>query len=212
MAIPIWGQKEFAQYYYVRDGRQGSPTQGQEFGYGRDWALLFDTRTPGALRHFLDRWQRCVEVMDISPEDRVLVVGAAFGFLVESAHDLGYPNVFGMDSSDYVARDPNNDRREDIDILHCDLTATDLKDKLSTYSGSYVFDLVITEDMVACHSDTEVQSFAPILNSLTDRVLHITTVGRHNPRVPDINWHSLEEWQTLIPEHMWMSSSGVILD
>ena len=208
MAIPVWTAREFAQYYSVTDGRQGSPTKGEEFGYGRTWALLFNTKTPGALTHFLDRWQRCVDVMGISPEDRVLIVGAAFGFLVESARDSGYPNVFGLDSSDYVAHDPNNDRREDIDILHYDLRDPLLKEHLETALGVSSFDLVITEDMVACYSDEDVQSFAPILNSLADQVLHITTVGSHNPKVSDINWHTLEEWKALIPTHIWMTSSG----
>lgn len=132
----------------------------------------------------LRRAQALVEILGITPADRVLIIGCGFGWTAEAMAGLGY-NVVGTDVSPYIQS--NKDLSEDAEIssaisatglsptsgeglvhfnrLKGDGTRTRAKvlneDSLTTRSRNAVKrelgdpTVVITEDLVTSLSDSE---------------------------------------------------------
>lgn len=218
MPEETWDEATFQGYYSVRDSRRGSPTQGQYFTYGREYATLAQTPESDGIEFYDTRWSRIVSAFGVQPADRVLVVGAGFGFLIEAAKDAGFANVWGIDNSPYVAANRGAETRGDVVLVEDDVRGGGrIKAALRQATGDDVFDWVITEDVVACYSDADVVAFAPHLERLLAgsdpaRVVHVTTVTRPEspPRPAGLTWHTLAEWAALVPAHSWMSTSGEV--
>lgn len=221
MPIPEWTATQFAQYYIVKDRNPSSPTAGQIFGYGRKFAQLAQNPQTDGIEFFDTRWAKLLTAMPgIQTTDRVLIVGAAFGFTIEAAHAAGYPNVYGIDYSAHVD-DNRSEMAEGVVVVAADIRGGGaVMNALHQATGDDRFDWVITEDMASCYSDADIQAFGPILeNTLlgsdSSRIIHYTTAiptgGAANPRYPDMNWKTIEDFAALLPAHTWIANHGHVI-
>lgn len=221
MAVDNWTDAEWRHFYKIRDGRPGSPTLGQRLqGYGREYYRILNYSDTDHLKSFRRRWANLIASFPgIQPNDRVLVVGAAFGFLIEAAKEAGYPNVWGLDNSPDVEARKGVEAAPGIIIVNADVRGIggQVRNTLRQLTGDDQFDWVITEDMASCYSDAEVQSMAPLLENLlfagrpASNVIHVTSCLREGETRSDLllTWHTLAEWRALVPSHSWADSEGV---
>ena len=195
MAI-IWDEQTFQFSYQVQVGDQSVT-------YGREWASAIKGSSP-EFEHFMDRWKFLSEYYKIAPEDRILVIGSAFGFLVEVAHDAGYPNVWCNDGSAWIQSEWSKEARDDVGVLFADIR--DLPD-FTDLTGGNVFDWIITEDILTSYT---VNEMAGILDSCErylasghplKNIIHL--VSLHG--APLFTIMSLEEWEAVRPSHNWVS-------
>lgn len=220
MPIAQWTATEFAQYYKCKDRNPESPTYGQLLGYGRQWAREAQHEDRVGLPYFRRRWRHLLDNFSIDTNHRVLVVGAAFGFLIEEAHRAGYNNVWGLDSSPHCEADPNGEKAPTVDIIWRSIRAPQatLESDFQTVTGATRFRWIIVEDVDTSKTDTVVGEIAaacelylqPTVDS--DHVIHMVTPisqgGSANPTYPDMNWKTLENWKLLVPTHSWMTVGG----
>ena len=114
----------------------------------------------------------------------MLIVGAGFGWGVEAAHDAGYPNVWGIDSSPYVEANKGTEARGDVVLVSDDIRGGGrVRAALRSATGDDVFRWVITEDVVSCYPDSELTQMLPLLETLLEtgapagNIIHLVTMG-----------------------------------
>jgi hypothetical protein len=81
---------------------------GEVLTYGREY---YDQWVQGgAEAYFADRWTNITNLLPaIQTTERILVGGAAFGWLCRAAHLAGFANCWGIDFSTWIqAQDPTN--------------------------------------------------------------------------------------------------------
>lgn len=211
MPIVDWDQESTWWLNYteaVRDPE--SPRHGEMVTYGREWAKKFwDPRGDTPPRKWVKRMDTLRNVVS---KDRILVVGCAFGFLLERFLDDGFTEVWGTDTSDWIhsnlqeARDDIRDR-----IFKKDPQDSDAGQFFKDKTGQARFTWVITEEVLSSYEDDEL---TPILNGCEDlvkgnrpdRVVHIAdTPGTSNPTY---NLKTPEEWEAIRPDHTWVTMPG----
>ena len=146
----------------------------------------------------------------------ILVVGSAFGYLIEALEEAGHDDVWGLDPSPYIwtrAQYPEWAHR-DIRLRTADDWAGSGTEaaSLEAIGAPDVFAYVIDEDCGPAHDDAELPAFHEALEALTTadlvrRVIHIVTpadtpIGRDSSQ----NWKPLEEWEAGAPAHQWVAS------
>src|SRR5215212_5132222 len=134
MAI-TWDQQTFARTY----GDLGTAGLGSTFAGDATW-----------WRRYYE--QRIVPTFGtITGAQRILVVGCGLGRLVEAVQATGFANIWGIDSSSYVASlwPASHPRLAQLDIR----TATD--QQIRTLTGGTTFDWIITESVVEGYPPAE---------------------------------------------------------
>jgi len=210
MAVDNWTQTEWETFYRTRDIRKGSPTYGQYIlGYGKEMFLAGGA--PDHLVGFRARWAAITSNLPIQTTDTVLVVGCAFGYLIEAAQEAGYPNVYGLDSSPYVTSLKDVEASNNVIIVPDDIRGGQVQNTLRQATGHRTFDWLITEDVVACYSTAEVQALQGAAENLLSNgrdgsnILHITSIMRQIPGDSAFTWLTLEGWAQVIPSHNWLA-------
>lgn len=154
-------------------------------------------------------WERrakaIIEATSLSSDSTVLVVGCGIGLLIEQFIADGYPNVWGVDASQWV-----------IDRLDVESKVPD-RITLGTIGWDEPFadagfpthyDVVVDEDAMSAHWGDEVATFNAALGALGDKVVHVTTPLRGTYGDSALNWRTMEEWKQTAPEHVWMDSAA----
>ena len=143
----------------------------------------------------------------------VLVIGSGFGFLLEYLIDAGITNVVGIEPGSYFWDAANDDQwRSDVKALTVNdwigsgtevasLTA------LPSVSGQARFTYVIDEDAITMHTDAEIPAFvaaceARLQGNAKGRIFHLVTPNDSGD--PSVNWKSMAEWSTLVPDHSFV--------
>ena len=141
------------------------------------WGYNRATQVTNQPNRFSTRWTNlktvaaAVDAPGMAADDRILVVGAAYGYLIEAAIDDGYTAIWGLDNSSHVAanlategkpgatnlftsnQDPE-DGPPNVVIVAADVTGgPSVRQLLSAATGSFRFDWIITESVA--------ESFAP---------------------------------------------------
>lgn len=223
MAVDVWNEAQWNQFYRVRKKHGGAvnePDGGWVFGYGKNYLTAGDP-TRDHLTRFRQRWSALVSAFGIQPTDRVLVVGCAFGYLMDAANDAGHSLIWGIDNSPYVASAKGVESSGNQVIVEADIRGLGLRNTFRQLTGDDEFHWVVTEDVIACYptDDSEganqnVLNLAPLLETLlynglpTTRVIHITSVAMEPGVGGDsaFTWLTLAEWKALIPTHSFMST------
>jgi len=117
------------------------------------------------------------------------VWGCAFGYLVDELVERSV-DAIGFDASFYAIERG----KELLPNIASRLHRLDCKyDKLDR------FELCVTEDMLPCLNDREIQLVLPRLRASADKMLHIVSPHGHGIEHDErINWKTLEEWQELL--------------
>lgn len=234
MAVDSWTETEWRQFYRVRASRAGAvqePGGGWILGYGKEYLTAGDP-TRDHLAQFRERWSALTTHYPIGLFDRVLVVGCGFGYLMDAAHEAGFANVWGIDSSPYVAARKGIESSGSTVIVEADIRGVggQLKNTFRQLTGDDEFDWIITEDVVSCYrtddaegANQNVLNLAPLLDTLlfrglpdTPRVIHMTSVAREPGIGGDsaLTWLTLQEWRDLFAanglDHGFISVTGEV--
>lgn len=199
-----WDQAAFDSMYLRYDPAQGIRVP----SYKRDASWLASmART----------WAQLVESFNIQTTDRVLIAGAAYGWTIEAAHDAGFPNVWGIDSSSYIQANAPTHSRGDVLMVRDDFTGGGrVRAALRSLTGDDVFQWVISESVLESYNDNEIPALLNAAESVKatgvglDHCVHMVhcldeTVdppGRNQD--PVFNWKTLAAWNALRPSHSWV--------
>lgn len=158
----------------------------------------------------MNRAQRLVGHGVIST-DRVLIVGSGMGYMIEAMHNLGYPNTWGLDSSQYV-----DSKRGEIDgnilFISGDLSGgAQIRNALRDLTGSRTFGWVVSEDVLTCYPDSDLTLLLDSAEVLLENgrpisnIVHFVTPGPFTkPEVQGlINDKTMAEWVAIRPTHTW---------
>lgn len=178
--MPITWDARMWSLLYRQHREDGVITYGRAF-FGDDLAARFSARADAIFR------------LGVTPGDRVLVVGCAFGFLVEQLVDRGV-DAWGVDTSPFI-----------YDAM-TDETRCDIRLRIFSENPYEEVDWVIDEDAANSHSDDELDEFYRYMEDLvpSGRVIHLVTPGDHGDSA--VNWKSLEEWRATAPDHHWIDA------
>ena|SRR5215471_9124042 len=157
----------------------------------------------------------------IAPNGQKLAIwGCAFGYLVQLAMTAGY-DAYGFDASPYAVTRARQIQSAAIGarIFQRDATvAADVTQsrKDAGLSGNQRFALLLTEDMLTCLSDAEIQTALPLLRgscsaNLGHMVLPLERAGTGND--PRVNWKTISAWKTILspPDQVIDSTNGAVL-
>ncbi len=154
----------------------------------------------------------------INSDDRILIVGSAFGYLNQRFIDAGFLNVFGLDNSDDINNRKGAEMRADVanQHVHHDIrSGGQLRARLRQQTGDDEFDWIITESMLESYTDPELSQIldaceAGLTGTDLSHIIHqVTTKERTYPPDKDpywgpFNWKTIAEWNAIRPSHSWM--------
>jgi hypothetical protein len=157
----------------------------------------------------------------LAPNNQKLAIwGCAFGYLVQLAVTAGY-DAYGFDASPYAITRAKQIQSAVIGarIFQRDATlSTDVTQSRrdAGLTGNQRFALLLTEDMLTCLTDAEIQTALPLLRgSCSANLGHMLTVleraGTGND--PRINWKATAAWKSLLspPDQIISSVDGTVL-
>jgi SAM-dependent methyltransferase len=211
MAVTTWDEAAWNQHYKCRIRDPADPQFGQTLGYTRKSMGRFVNPYTDDLDLYEGRWTRLkASFPGMDPADRFLVAGCGFGFLIEVAHDDGYPNVWGIDSSPYISNNRATEARGDVLLVEDDIRGGGrVRTALRNLTGDDTFDWVISEDVLTCYdvgtdmdqmlnaAETALAKGRPLNN-----VIHMVT---ESPLQLPFTGLTLEEWDAIRPAHSWVS-------
>jgi SAM-dependent methyltransferase len=150
--------------------------------------------------------------LGMTSQQRILIAGCGFGFLVERFHVAGFPNVWGVDQSAHIAA--NKATHVDGSVL---MVADDIRggarvrNALRTLTGANTFDWIVTESVLESYDDAELPALLNAAESVLangrplSSIVHIVYEPPFNEAPNVFNEKTLEQWNTLRPSHTWMS-------
>jgi hypothetical protein len=154
---------------------------------------------------------------------KVVVIGCAYGYLVDELFKLGY-DAWGVEASDFarnkaasvLAFAPANR----IQLANAtNRSALNSVRAAAGLSGNARFGLAISEDVLpVCTNETEAQLALGECRRITNNFLHIITCTKpENPgdldiRFPGLLWRSRTQWRTIInaPAEICIDAEGHI--
>ncbi len=147
----------------------------------------------------------------------VLLVGSAFGYLMENLIADGISNVWGIDAGSWF-----------WDAANSDEWATGMKARTANdWIGSGTekasldalpeapakFEWIISEDAATMHSDAELLTFIAGCEALLQdggRIVHLVTpVAAQGPGDSAVNWKTLADWKLVAPGHTWVDTRTI---
>lgn len=136
---------------------------------------------------------------------KVLVVGCAYGFLVQYLTALGL-DCYGMDISSFAISQAPTEVASKLRVgdvrVEADWQA--MKTLAGLTRPNDKFDLVIDEDMIVCLTDAEASAFRTLALKYGDMVIHFL---EDNPTLATwYNYHTIAQWKTLLgtsPKEKW---------
>ena len=186
--------------------------------YGRRWGLEV---TDGPFRAWLQRRDDLV-ARGVASNSSVVVVGCAYGFLIEYLIDAGISNVWGIEPSPWVWANAGEFRADVLPrVVDATVGVTSIATIRALLSAVGVpnpqrFNFVIDEDAAASHSDAELPAFIAGCEALLQgnqraRIVHIvsTLIPSAGPGDSSQNWKVLSDWQAVAPSHTWVDARSI---
>lgn len=203
----VWDETTFGKYYY--GPVSGGTDNDFRAGFTREFfRLCWEGEEPdGTLTWFNRRRDALISQYGITPADRILIGGAALGFLIQSFHAAGYTNCWGIDDSPLITQGHPDVVDGVILISERVQPGGRIKNILRQQTGDDVFDFIITEDVLPCMTDAEILSEQiltacdAIKTDANSKVIHIVTEKQNDlqhARHPLINWKYMQEWRDFL--------------
>lgn len=190
------------------------PGQGQQIrGLTRQFAQRFEAPENTEITHWINRATSVVQQYNLQGS-RVLVVGSAFGYLVEALKDAGVANVWGIDNSPYAHSILAQHKRGDVTVINGDIRTVRWQE-IRAVTGDRYFDCIITEDVVTCYPNAEIAAvldrceFFLYAARPKSRIVHLLTPDVDLTAIGGAPARILEEWAAVRPAHSWCSVSGL---
>jgi hypothetical protein len=199
-----------ALYKQVRPGVDG--VYPQPYTYGRKYFTLglspFETRKDWLTGYGLDN------------NAKILVVGCAFGFMIEYLLDTGF-DVWGIDNSPWVWANAAEIRADVLPLIANDWlgsgTEQDSLDVLPNVPNNATFGWILDEDAASSHSDAELPAFIDacedrVRGNAKGRIIHLVSPIRPQGGGDSaVNWKTMAEWKAVAPSHRWVNiNTGTI--
>lgn len=134
----------------------------------------------------------------------LLIAGCGFGYLVNFAIQAGY-NAFGIDASSWAI----NQGQTLIPSIASKLAVADItvatqvdaaSKTFGLHGGTPKYALLLTEDVLSCLSDAEIQTALTVLRArCTTNLLHLVTPGVAGPGLDSrMNWKTIDGWRAVL--------------
>lgn len=150
-------------------------------------------------QHFPFHQERAEAINELYPEGTILVVGCAWGYVVQDLLALGR-NVWGIEASHwavsmaYVKVDGEAARR----VVFGDATQSSSMDYAAAQASVGRFDVAVTDDILPVLTDGEIQKCVDECRRIAKNVIHCVTPKPNDPVELDLNWKTIEEWRALL--------------
>lgn len=224
--MPVFFDTEQLVTAIYKRGRPGMHLAGEEptptapYIYGRDYFNFSDDPSLGNVSdriraQFTNQASGMVN-LGVATNASILVVGDAYGYLMEALISVGITDVWGIEPGAWWW-DPANDSEWAAGMKA--RTAQDWigsgteRNSLNALgvSGQARFTFVVDADAAPCQSDAELPAFiagleARLQGNVKGRIIHlvsaslVTGVGGDSTQ----NWKTLEDWQAVAPDHTWL--------
>lgn len=155
---------------------------------------------------FKERAVKIVNLLSLPAGSKVLVVGAALGYLMEELKKLGM-EPYGIDNSQYIKSIKNKEKVK-FDIDDISIISNNFMTEMAREVGVTQFDCIITEDVMPSH-DSWTKIFenceAVLKPGLSkSRIVHIVEVNAGE----GFTSKSRAEWKALKLDHTWLNQNG----
>lgn len=204
MQVYTWDKEGFEgaywKYYYKLRGCGASRAR---------WCKCNDTYITYS-RNFFEtnqmftmRATSIIEKLALPVGSKILVVGAALGYLNEELNKLGMVS-YAIDNSQYIHSIKHKEKAT-VEIHNIDVTAPSFKSQLASKVGVDTFDCVITEDVMPSYSDwTAIVANCNAVVPAQNHVVHIVETDVVAPLVAK----TLDQWRVLNSTHLWLNGVG----
>jgi len=154
---------------------------------------------------FKTRADNVVNILNIPNGSKILVVGCAFGYLMEELANKRM-NVWGCDTSDYIHL--NTDTEATYPIHNVDVTSANFLNEIREQTGIQYFDYIITEDVLTSYDEytTIFSNIESILNpnKSLKNIIHIVDTKCGLPFIGK----SLNEWNLINDSYTWLDGDA----
>ncbi len=202
-------EKAWWDIYGLTVKNKNHPDFGNRVTYGRTYAQMVKFPHDMEITYFHDEVKQLESHFSMGRNQRILVVGCGFGFLVEAMIDLKFHHCWGMDNSQWIAKHRATESRSDVPILEIGILDPGLADHLKAETGGGSFDWVIDEHILEGYMDGEHDSLISAMNQLVadpSRVVHmVAPINKEKIQDPSMNWKTLEEWKAFCPQNLWIA-------
>ena len=155
---------------------------------------------------FRERATKLVNHISLPQGSKVLVVGAALGYLVEELQKLGM-EPYGIDNSQYIKSIKNKEKVK-FDIDDVSIISNSFMTEMTREVGITQFDCVITEDVLPSHDSwTKIfQNCEAVLKTGLNKsnIVHIVQVDSG----AGFTSKTLQQWKALNTNHTWLDQNG----
>lgn len=135
----------------------------------------------------------------IQPGDTILIVGCGFGWIAEEWTNSGLGPICAVDTSLWIH--DNTSTESTIPIYNIDLNTQSGRESALSVLRLGPTDKVtwtITEDMIACLTDSENLELAANLRLISTNVVHWTTIPYDFNTLQVHNWKTKADWELLL--------------
>lgn len=153
-----------------------------------------------------------------TPDQKILIVGAGFGWIAESWIESGISSICAVDTSAWIQS--NKAGNAVIDIYDYDVMTSQgvasIKQVLNVAAEDKI-DLCVTEDIICSYTDQECVELSEQLRTFCNRIVHYTSRGPQKPEnfTPELakyNWKTGPQWKQLLsPDGILMIESTEVL-
>lgn len=150
----------------------------------------------------------------------ILVIGCGYGYLNTELQKLGFVNVWGIDSSNYINETLEQEKASPINFVFGMGEDPEVAKELAIRSGITEWDLVVTEAVLESYNP-ELDEFDVLIAGLekfkkpdSGKIIHIVYVddeNTHHDNSLPITWMTLSDWHDLKPDHVWVSAIHSII-
>lgn len=155
---------------------------------------------------FKERAVKVVNHLSLAPGSKVLVAGAALGYLMEELQKLGMV-PYGIDNSQYIKSIKNKEKVK-FDIDDVSIISNTFMTEMAREVGTTQFDCVITEDVLPSHDSwTKIfQNCEAVLKPGLNKsnIVHIVEVNAAG----EFTSKTLAQWKALNTNHTWLDQNG----
>jgi len=158
---------------------------------------------------FETRANNLINQFNIPVGSTILVVGCAFGFLLEELSKKGM-NVVGIDNSHYIQTKKNKESL--FPIRNIDVLSNTFKNEIKRFTKIEEYDYIITEDVISSY-DNVGGSYDKLFSNL-ESILDTTLPKSNIIHIVELNVgesfvsKTLNEWRLVNPIHSWVDGMG----
>lgn len=148
-------------------------------------------------RHFECHAERAELLTELYPVGSVLVVGCAWGFVVQELLDRGW-DAWGIDASEWAVSMAYVSIDAPARVLFGNATDPADMDAACARAGVERFDLAVTDDILPALTDAEIQRGVTQCRRVARNVLHCVTPKPASETTLELNWKPIGVWRELL--------------